>query len=92
LRPFRVPGGAAGAWVASGLATGWCVLALVAAVVPGLGTGDPDGALPAGFEGERLAFTACVAIPVVVLGAFALVVSTACARRRRTVIAPVSRA
>jgi amino acid transporter len=83
-RPFRVPGGAPGAWLASGLATGWCVLALAAAVVP--------AALPAGFEGERPAFTACVAIPLLVLGAVAVAVSTACARRRRTALTPVARA
>ena len=91
-RPFRVPGGTAGAWLASGLATGWCLLALVVALAPGLGTADPAAALPAGFEGERLAFTACVAIPLVLLGAVAVAASVACARRRRTAVQPVARA
>jgi amino acid transporter len=69
-RPFRVPGGRAGAALASGLTTAWCLLAVAAALFPGLGTADPDAALPAGFEGERLAFTLSVAGP---LAAFALV-------------------
>ena len=91
-RPFRVPVGTAGAWLASGLATGWCLLALAVALVPGLGTADPAAALPAGFEGERLAFTACVAIPLVLLGAVAVAASVACARRRRTAVQPIARA
>jgi amino acid transporter len=89
-RPFRVPGGAAGAWLASGLATAWCALALAVAVVPGLGTADPDAALPAGFEGERVTFTACVVLPLLALGAGAIAISAACARRRRTALAPVA--
>jgi amino acid transporter len=45
-RPFRVPGGPAGAWIASGLATGWCALAFASTLWPGLGTADAD-AVPA---------------------------------------------
>ncbi len=35
-RPFRVPGGVAGARAASGLATAWCLLAAVVVLVPGM--------------------------------------------------------
>ena len=36
-RPFRVPGGHAGAWIVSTLTTGWCALAFAAILWPGLG-------------------------------------------------------
>jgi hypothetical protein len=69
-RAFRVPGGAAGALAASALATGWSAVALVAALWPGLGTGDPDAHLPDGFAGQRLAFTLTELVPLAaVLGA-----------------------
>jgi hypothetical protein len=45
-RPFRLAGGHAGAWIASGLATGWSALAVPATLWPGLGTADPDAYLP----------------------------------------------
>ena len=84
-RPFRVPGGRTGVWAAAGLATAWCALAGLAALVPGLGTADPDAALPAGFAGERLAFTASIVVPLVALAATALAISLAlpALRRRR---------
>jgi glutamate:GABA antiporter len=74
-RPFRVPGGRAGAAAASGLATAWCLLAIAAALFPGLGTADPDAALPAGFEGERLAFTLSVLGPLAAVAVTGLLVS-----------------
>ena len=49
-RPFRVPGGPAGA--------------LAAALWPGLGTGDPDAHLPDGFAGDRLGFTLAELVPL----------------------------
>jgi hypothetical protein len=72
-RPFRVPGGRAGAWAASALATAWCTLAFAAILWPGLGTADPDAYLPAGFAGDRLGFVVMELVPVgaVLAGAFA---------------------
>jgi amino acid transporter len=88
-RPFRVPGGPAGAWAAASLATGWCALALVFALVPGLGTPDPDAALPAGFDGQRLAFTASVLLPLAALVAAAALVARRCRPARTAGCEPV---
>ncbi|MFG2041879.1 APC family permease [Dactylosporangium sp. NPDC048998] len=70
-RPYRVPGGPAGAWLASGLTTFWAAVATVWLLWPGLGTdwfgagGDPDAALPKGVG--RAAFELTQIGPVVVL-------------------------
>src|SRR3954467_9779231 len=45
-RPYRVPGGMAGAWLVSILTTGWAALATVALLYPGFGTAHPDESLP----------------------------------------------
>ena len=68
-----MPGGTHVAWLVTCLATGWSLLATVCLLWPGLGTGDPDAALPAGFEGQRLQFELLVLSPVaaVVLAATA---------------------
>jgi hypothetical protein len=63
-RPFRVPGGRAGAVAAAALATGWSAVALAGALWPGLGTGDPDAHLPDGFAGDRLGFTLAELVPL----------------------------
>jgi amino acid transporter len=82
-RPFRVPGGTATASVITGLSTGWALLAVVCLLWPGLGTDDPDAALPAGFAGERLQFELLVLAPPIlaVLAASGYVLAT---RRRPT--------
>ena len=72
VRPYRVPGGAIGAWLASGLATGWVALAIVAVLWPGLGTSSPDAHLPPGFVGNRLGFVVAQFIPLVLVGATAV--------------------
>ncbi len=70
-RPFRVPGGRAGAWIASTLTTGWCALAFAAILWPGLGTVDADAYLPEGFAGDRLGFFLVELVPIlaILLGA-----------------------
>jgi amino acid transporter len=73
VRPFRVPGGAAGAWLCSALATGWALFAILAALWPGLGTPNPDAALPDGFAGDRLGFVLAELVPLAALLAAALV-------------------
>ncbi len=76
-RPFRVPGGAVGAWVLALLATGWSLLATICLLWPGFGTGRPDEHLPAGFEGQRgeyeLLTLAPVVAVVVVVAAYMLI-------------------
>jgi glutamate:GABA antiporter len=78
-RPFRIPGGPAGAMAATALATGWSALALAAALWPGLGTGDPDAHLPDGLAGDRLGFTLAELVPL----AAVLLATSLLARRRR---------
>ncbi|MEO5902153.1 MAG: APC family permease [Ilumatobacteraceae bacterium] len=63
-RPFRVPGGLGVAWLISIVATGWAMLATVCLLWPGIGTANPDAALPVGFEGERATFELLVLTPV----------------------------
>jgi amino acid transporter len=63
-RPFRVPGGAGIAWLVAGLATGWSALAAVCLLWPGLGTADPDAALPAGFASQRFQFELLILAPI----------------------------
>jgi glutamate:GABA antiporter len=48
-RPYRVPGGTLGVWLAGGVCTLWAALATVALLYPGFGTSDPDSALPSGW-------------------------------------------
>jgi amino acid transporter len=66
-RPYRIPGGMAGAWIVTVLTTGWAALATVALLFPGFGTAHPDKSLPEGFEGQRAAFEASQFIPLAVL-------------------------
>ena len=82
VRPFRVPGGAVGAWLCSALATAWAVFAILAVLWPGLGTPDPDAALPDGFAGDRLGFVLAELVPLAVLLAVALVF-VSCGRRSK---------
>jgi glutamate:GABA antiporter len=66
-RPFLAPGGPAGAWLITILASGWSLLVTACLLWPGLGTADPDAALPAGFEGQRLQFEILVLAPLAVV-------------------------
>jgi amino acid transporter len=66
-RPFRVPGGTGVAWAITGVATGWALLAAICLLWPGVGTSDPDAALPPGFAGDRASFELLVLGPVLVL-------------------------
>lgn len=73
-RPFRVPGGLPVAWLVTGLATGWSLLAALCLLWPGFATPSPDAALPLGFAGDRSGYELLVLGPLVLL----LVVHTAC--------------
>jgi amino acid transporter len=48
-RPYRVPFGTAGVWVAGVLCTAWAALATIALLYPGFGTSDPNSSLPSGW-------------------------------------------
>ena len=90
-RPFRAPGGAVAAWIISLLSTGWALLATLSLLWPGIGTANPDAALPAGFEGDRLVFEAIVLSPlamiVAVCATFLALGARAAARREAVELA-----
>ena len=72
-RPYRVPGGRAGAWVVSALTTLWAVVATVGLLWPGVGSSPADASLPAGWARQRWTFEMTQAIPLALtlaLGAF----------------------
>ena len=66
-RPFRVPGGAVGAWLVTILATAWSLLATICLLWPGFGTTHPDDHLPAGFEGQRVEYELLTIAPILVV-------------------------
>ncbi len=79
-RPYRVPWGLAGAWIASILTTFWAVLATVSLVWPGFGIGwfgtlgDPAEVLAGyGFANQRLLFEMTQILPLVLIVVLALV-------------------
>lgn len=87
-RPYRVPGGPMGAWICAGLTTCWALLATLGLLWPGFGVGwfgspgSPEGALPEGFRGQRLAYELTQIVPL--LAIFSLgVVFYALGRRTR---------
>jgi amino acid transporter len=63
-RPYRVPGGMAGVWIVGVLCTVWSALATVVLLWPGIFTGDPNGALPEGFGGQRLNYELTQFVPL----------------------------
>jgi amino acid transporter len=83
VRPFRVPGGAAGAWLCATLATAWAAFAILAVLWPGLGTPNPDAALPDGFAGDRLGFVLAELVPLALVLAAALVFARLGRRSKR---------
>jgi amino acid transporter len=66
-RPFRVPFGIAGAWIAGVLCTGWAALATASLLYPGFGTSDPDASLPEGWAGQRDSYELTQIVPLGVL-------------------------
>jgi amino acid transporter len=80
-RPYRVPGGTAGAWAVSILCTLWAALATVALLYPGFGTSNPDSALPAGWT--RGAYEVSQFVPLAALIALGLLFYAAGAPTRR---------
>ena len=73
-RPYRVPGGMAGAWVCTILPTFWALVATVFLLWPGLGVnwfgagGDPNNSLATlSFSGQRLQYELTQFIPLAVI-------------------------
>jgi amino acid transporter len=90
-RPYRVPGGKAGAVLVSALTTFWVLLASVSLVWPGFGVGwfgtagNPDDSLPAGFA--RAQFEVSQIGPLVVLAVMGALFYAAGAKTRRHEVA-----
>jgi glutamate:GABA antiporter len=82
-RPYRVPGGKAGLWIAGILTTAWCALTTIAIIYPGIGTAHPDDSLPDGFAGQRLQYTLSQVIPLVVMILIGLLFYALGAKTRR---------
>ncbi len=76
-RPYRAPGGLAGAWIISSLTMLWAILATVALLWPGslsAITGSvADDSLPDGFQGQRAAYEYAQFIPLIVMVALGLI-------------------
>lgn len=79
VRPYRVPFGTAGIWVATVLATGFILVGVLALVWPGIGIGwfgtsgsSADG-LPDAFAGRRLAYELATVVPLLLFVALGVV-------------------
>jgi glutamate:GABA antiporter len=79
-RPYRVPGGMAGAWICSVVPTFWALLATVALIWPGFGVnwfgagGNPNDALAfLSFSHERLEYELSQIVPLLVIVAIGVV-------------------
>jgi amino acid transporter len=85
-RPYRVPGGMAGAWIISVVTTAWAGLATVVLLWPGFLTSHPDSSLPDGFANQRTAFELSQFIPLAVLIGIGLAFYAMGAPTRRQVV------
>ncbi len=73
-RPYRVPGGMAGAWICSAIPTFWALVATVFLIWPGLGVnwfgagGNPNDSLAAlSFSHQRLQYELSQIVPLAVI-------------------------
>ena len=71
------------AWLIASLATGWSALAAICLLWPGLGTADPDAALPAGFASQRGQFELLILTPIAAVVAAVTAYHLAARRGRR---------
>jgi amino acid transporter len=73
-RPYRVPGGMAGAWICTILPTFWALVATIFLLWPGLGVnwfgvgGNPNDSLASlSFSGERLEYELSQLVPLAII-------------------------
>jgi glutamate:GABA antiporter len=64
-RPYKVPGGMFGVIFISVLTFAWALFATLSLLFPGLGTSDPDGSLPEGFD--RITYEATQFVPLILI-------------------------
>lgn len=85
-----VPGGRAGAWLVTALATGFVAFTVVVLIWPGFGVGwfGTDGvaadSLPESFAGERLQYTLSQVVPLVLFLVIGLIFYALGAKTRRS--------
>jgi len=91
-RPYRIPGGTVGLWVAGILTTAWALFTTIAIIYPGIGTAHPDDSLPSGFAGERLQYTLSQVIPLAVMILIGLLFYVLGAPTRRQTVAAAASA
>jgi amino acid transporter len=88
-RPYRVPGGDAGALFVSGLTTFFAILASVALLWPGFGvgwfgsSGNPSDSLPTGFTRSQFEISQIVPLLVFLAAGILFYVAGATTRRRQ---------
>jgi len=89
-RPYRVPGGTAGAWICTILPTLWALVATVFLLWPGLGVnwfgagGNPNDSLAAlSFSSQRLQYELTQFVPLAIIVAAGLVFYVLGGRARR---------
>ncbi len=95
-RPYRVPFGMAGAWIAGGLTTLWSIVATVFLLWPGLGVnwfghnGKPNDSLPSQFAGHhgRLTYELTQIVPLLVLLGIGVAFYFAGTSTRRRTVGP----
>ena len=91
-RPYRAPGGFAGAVVISVLTTFWALVAVVGLVWPGALSALPfvgdvaDQSLPEGFAGERSAFELSQVLPLLAMVVIGLIFYALGGRTRRELV------
>ncbi|MFI1434517.1 APC family permease [Streptomyces lydicus] len=90
-RPYQVPGGRAGAWVVTVLATGLVAFTVVDLIWPGFGVGwfgtegSAADSLPKSFAGQRLQYTLSQVVPLLLfLGIGAVFYALGAPARRRS--------
>ena len=96
-RPYRVPGGMAGAWICSVVPTFWALLATVALIWPGFGVtwfgagGNPNDDLAAlSFSHQRLQYELTQIVPLaVIIGVGVIFYFLGGKTRRETAAEPV---
>jgi amino acid transporter len=93
-RPYRVPGGMAGAWICSVVPTFWALLATVALIWPGFGVnwfgagGNPNDDLAAlSFSHQRLQYELTQIVPLAVIIVIGIVFYMLGSRTRREAVA-----
>jgi glutamate:GABA antiporter len=67
-RPYRIPGGNTGMWIAAGLTIAFCVLGTIVTIWPGFGQADPEAVLNSlGWGGQRLQYELAQIVPLLIM-------------------------